>query len=65
MEDAQTIAIHESEDSYKILRFVDIATLSMAVQQLILNGSVYGLHEDPLGNVICVDNDRNRYPAHD
>lgn len=60
-----TIAVHESEYSFIVIRFVEVSTLSMAVQQLILNDQVHGLHEDPLGNIICVDSDGNRYPAYD
>lgn len=64
MKNPTTVAVHESEESLKILRFVETKTLSIAVQQLILNGDLFGLHEDPLGNVIAVDIDRNRYPAY-
>lgn len=61
----EKIAIHESEESYVTLRFVDLSELSPAVQQLAINGDLWGIHEDPLGNLIAVDNDRNRYPAKD
>lgn len=65
MTEPKTIAIHYSEDSYQVLRYEEVTNLSMVVQQLIKNDEVHGLHEDPLGNVICVDIDGKRYPAYD
>jgi hypothetical protein len=61
----ETVAIHASEESTQILKRVEVSTLSFAVQQLIINNDLHGIHQDPLGEWIAIDTEGKRYPAKD
>ena len=51
----ETIAIHESKDSEKVVQFININQLNAKAQAGLKNGDVVGLYYTAAGNVRYLD----------
>jgi hypothetical protein len=51
----QTVAIHESKNSEKVVRFENLSNFKKPFRKAYDNGCIHGVYENKAGNVVAVD----------